>query len=90
MKTKLLKKVRKRYSIIHYPNGVYSYGSFQKGPVTVLRDNIDSYKGLSLPGGEKDIAFNVLYDRLKIWISQDYKRARKRKVKTVEEKLWYI
>jgi hypothetical protein len=89
MKTKLLKKVRKRYSIIHYPNGVYLYGSFQKDPVTVLRDNLDSYKGLSLPG-EKDIAFNVLYDHLKKWISQDYKRARKRKVKTIEEKLWYI
>jgi hypothetical protein len=89
MKTKLLKKVRKRYSITHYPNGVVIYGEFIKGPVTRLEDNYDSYKGLSLQG-EKDIAFNVLYDRLKIWISQDYKRARKRKVKTIEEKLWYI
>lgn len=89
MKTKLLKKVRKRYSITHYPNGVVICGSFQKGPVTRLEDNHRNWRGLSLQG-EKDIAFNVLYGYLKEWISQDYKHSRKRKVKTIEEKLWYI
>jgi hypothetical protein len=89
MKTKLLKKVRKRYSITHYPKGLWRYGEFIKGPVTRLQDKKHSWRGLSMEG-DKQEAFNVLYGYLKHWIVKDYIHSRKRKVKTIEEKLWYI
>lgn len=38
MKTKLLKEVRKRYSITHYPQGLRRQGDTVKGPITILKD----------------------------------------------------
>jgi len=38
MKTKLLKEVRKRYSITHYPQGLRRWGDTVKGPITILKD----------------------------------------------------
>jgi len=35
MKTKLLKEVRKRYSITHYPQGLRRWGDTVKGPITI-------------------------------------------------------
>ena len=42
MKTKLLKKVRKRFSIEYFPNGRYIYGEFEKTPMVCLIDREDS------------------------------------------------
>lgn len=44
MKVKLLRKIRKRYDITHYPNGLYLFGSFEQGPITILNDNQDSWR----------------------------------------------
>ena len=91
MKTKLLKKVRKRYSINHYPKGVYLCGRFLKGPVTILQDNHNQFKFWNIVGGDKQKALDELMDELKKWILTDYKHTRKiKKEKTIVEKLWYI
>lgn len=87
MKTKLLKKIRKRYTITHYPDGVYWKKQFIKGPYTVLWDNDDVYR-YEITCETKDNAYNLLYLKMKRWIELDYgpyKRQRNRKV----EKLWY-
>jgi hypothetical protein len=71
MKTKLLKKVRKRYSINHYPKGVYLCGRFLKGPVTILQDNHNQFKFWNIVGGDKQKALDELMDELKKWILKD-------------------
>jgi hypothetical protein len=38
MNIKLLKKVRKRFTITHYPKGVYIAGEFYEGPIVFLYD----------------------------------------------------
>jgi hypothetical protein len=45
MNIKLLKKVRKRFIITHYPKGVYIAGEFYEGPIVILydKDNPDGY-----------------------------------------------
>ena len=88
MKTKLLKKVRKRYSINHYPKGVYLYGNLEKGPVTILQDNHNQFRGWCVDGSDKQKALDELMDELKKWILTDYKHTRKiKKEKTIVEKL---
>jgi hypothetical protein len=84
MKTKLLKKVRKRYSINHYPR------EFEKGPVTILQDNHNQFRGWCVDGSDKQKALDELMDELKKWILTDYKHTRKiKKEKTIVEKLWH-
>jgi len=88
MKVKLLKKIRKRYSINHYPNGIYIYGKFEKGPVTILKDNEDSWR-TSWSNNPKEIAYDTFYNILLKWIQKDYGTFRKNKKVIIEEKLWY-
>ena len=89
MKTKLLKKVRKRYSINHYPKGMELWGTFTPGPVTVLQDN--NYKmRVRWILGDKQIALDELMKYLERWILEDYKHTRKsKKEKIIVEKLWH-
>lgn len=42
MKTKLLKKIRKRFSIIHAPNGLYRHGDVYDYNLFILVDNNES------------------------------------------------
>jgi len=88
MKVKLLKKIRKRYSIIHYPNGVYLYGDFVKGPVTLLEDRNDSWRW-KMSDKVKQQAYKQLYDILLRWIEQDYGPFKSSKTKITSEQLWY-
>lgn len=43
MKTKLLKKIRKRFEIIHMPNGLISNGDIYEYNLFVLKDSTNSY-----------------------------------------------
>jgi hypothetical protein len=71
MKVKLLKKIRKRYSITHYPNGVFLYGDFEEGPLTLLTDSENKYR-LKTSKNKKSEAYENLYTMLMKWIEKDY------------------
>jgi len=92
MKTKLLKEVRKRYSITHYPQGLRRWGDTVKGPITILKDKkryLD-LEGLSTKIKEK--AYDDLYKILITWIKRDYKHTKKKskqKDTFPYENLWY-
>ena len=88
MKVKLLKKIRKRYSIAYYPKGVYLYGDFVKGPVTLLEDRNDSWRW-KMSDKVKEQAYKQLYDILIRWIEQDYGPSKNKKIKITSEQLWY-
>jgi hypothetical protein len=88
MKVKLLKKIRKRYSIEHYPNGVFLWGDFEKGPLTLLRDNERSYR-LDFCYSEKTKAYRELHKILLRWIEKDYGPFKSKKSKITSETLWY-
>lgn len=88
MKIKLLKKIRKRYDIIHYPNGLYLWGDFQEGAITILSDNQSSYR-YRLSTKDKSQAYEDLYKILLNWIEKDYGQLRSKKSKIKKEKLWY-
>jgi hypothetical protein len=88
MKVKLLKKIRRRYLITHYPNGVYLYGDFVKGPVTLLEDREDSWRW-KMSDRVKEQAYKQLYDILIRWIEQDYGPFKSNKTKITSEQLWY-
>lgn len=88
MKVKLLKKIRKRYSIVYYPNGLYLYEDFFKGPITVLYDNTNEYR-TKISCSHKQQAYGELYTLLIKWIDKDYTKYRKRKKNITSEILWY-
>jgi len=87
MKVKLLKKIRKRFSITHYPDGCYFGDDWMKGPITYLWDeqNSWSYRFSRFP---KEQAYKELYNIMRGWIERDYRTSRKRKNVRVET-LWY-
>jgi hypothetical protein len=86
MKVKLLKKIRKRYSITYYPTGVENNG-WIKGPLCVLSDhnNLFQYRYIF---GEKSISYKHSWDLMREWIRKDYKTEKKRRTYT-SEKLWF-
>ncbi len=86
MKIKLLKKIRKRYSIIYYPNGKYFWSGFFDKPVTVLDDRTDKWRWKASDKPKED-ARKELYEKLVQWIREDYSHLRKNKI--TEEKLWW-
>lgn len=88
MKVKLLRKIRKRYDITHYPNGLYLWGDFQEGAITILSDNQSSYR-YKLSMKDKKVAYDDLYEILLKWIEKDYGKLRSKRSKIVEEKLWW-
>lgn len=88
MKVKLLKKIRKRYSITHYPNGVYLCGNFWEGPLTMLVDS-KNYNSWEYSILEKEVAYKKLYKILLIWIQRDYGIFKSKRHKITSEQLWY-
>ena len=88
MKVKLLKKIRKRYSITHYPNGVFLHGDFYKGPITIIEDSENSYR-YRINDEEKSLAYKELYPILLKWIQKDYGTFKSRRHRITSEKLWY-
>lgn len=87
MKVKLLKKIRKRYSITHYPNGGYFDGDWIGEPWTLLWDNQDSWRW-KIKYGSREEGYEWAYEKLLIWIENDYHTSRKRKNYKIET-LWY-
>ena len=88
MKVKLLKKIRKRYTITHYPNGVYIGDRFWEGPVTCLIDNTNDWR-LQASFLPKKQAYDALYKHMKHWIERDYGVPKGKKRKITSEVLWY-
>lgn len=88
MKIKLLKKVRKRYSITHYPKGVRYFGHLFAEPVTVLTDAENEWRS-KLLHGSKAKTFDSLHKALVEWIRADYMTNKNRHSKLPEEQLWY-
>jgi len=88
MKVKLLKKVRQRYSITHYPNGLYLDTEFYNGPQTLLEDNTNDWK-VKMSSLPKEDAYKVLYTIMRNWIQKDYGPSKGRLKKLTAENLWY-
>lgn len=88
MKVKLLRKIRKRYDITHYPNGLYLWGDFQEGAITILSDNQNSWRYMVSTKDKKE-AYEYFYKMLLVWIERDYGNLRSKRSKIVEEKLWW-
>ena len=91
MKVKLLKKIRKRYSITYYPYGGYIHGDWNDFPFIILEDNNSSFKWRIFKINSiqtKNIQYLNALDRMRGWIREDYKVERKRR-NIVKEKLWF-
>jgi len=88
MKVKLLKKIRKRYSIVYYPNGVYFYDEFFEGPLTVLYDSENEYRTKTSSVAKQE-GYKQLYTLLLKWIEKDYGPSKSKKAKITSETLWY-
>lgn len=104
MKTRLLRKIRKRYSIEYRENSDF-YESVVSGlwNIMFLWDNDDSYRRIPVFIGKKpnssdlffetkEEGFEYLRKRLCQWIAKDYKSAGTRRNKNINkiEKLWYV
>jgi hypothetical protein len=87
MKVKLLKIIRKRYEIFHYPDGAYFGGEWISVPFSVLIDNRDSWR-CRVSHLSKELAYQELTKTLRFWVEKDYKTSRKRKNYRTE-KLWH-
>lgn len=92
MKVKLLKKVRKRYTIIK----ISSYSNTSSSTLIKFCDEIGMpffyFKDLDSPYGYRNSAHIKYSDallRLTNVIHSDYYKNRKRKTKAREEKVWY-
>lgn len=102
MKTKLLRKVRKRFQINYYPNG-YDFGSGYETnvPCVALIDTkfwtwqscpIIHRELLSEEGSIKELAFKNCLHYLEQVIVNTYDKygtRRNKKPRKTEEKLWY-
>ena len=87
MRTKLLKKIRKRYRITYYPKEIYLFNEKWKGPIWLLEDAHNSWRS-HLIGNENQDPENALLDKLQDWIKKDYFYARKRKTQQKVEIIW--
>ena len=88
MKVKLLKKIRKRYSITHYPNGIYLGDRFWEGPLTCLLDNTNEWR-LKTHFSRKEEGYKALYKHMMYWIEKDYGPFKSKSRKVTSEQLWY-
>ena len=88
MKAKLLKKIRKRYTITYYANGVFLYDDFFEGPITVLEDKQSSYRAVA-SCKQKQEAYEDTYAKLLEWIQKDYGTFKNRRKNIISEQLWY-
>lgn len=88
MKVKLLKKIRKRYTITHYANGVFICNNFFTGPITILKDTENLFRDVH-SYEEKYKAYRELRTELLDWIQLDYGIFRSRLKNLTSEQLWY-
>ena len=104
MKTRLLKKIRKRYKIKYYPNHLYWWGNVYYGEFVILHDNNNGYRKcvIEIKSDITDITdsrgFNsekskndakkIFMDTLSKWIKNDYAHIKKNKKQKIEN-IWY-
>ena len=91
MKVKLLKKIRKRYSITYYPDGGFVFGGWESIPFILLEDNNNSFRNIRyslLKNYTKEMVYISAWEEMRKWIRKDYKTERKRRNIKVE-KLWF-
>lgn len=100
MKTKLLKKVRKRYVVTYYPREIKLFDSIYRGQCMVLWDRKEDHRltgveiGIKydnffeLRAATKEEARRILMDKIISWVKRDYPYAYKRKKQNVEL-IWY-
>lgn len=89
MKVRLLKRVRKEYEIIYYPNG-FGYYSDSKIMVLFQNNDVKSYRDVN-DKQTKKMAYDSLWSALKESILKKYKKYGTRRLKKngEVEKLWY-
>ena len=90
MKTKLLKKVRKRFVINHYPKGMPFFGEIWEGEFLRLTDNSNGYfhnscKITSLVTFQEGL--NFLKDVIVKVLRKEYGRTKRKKI--IVNKVWY-
>lgn len=88
MKTKLLRKVRKRYSITYWPNGI-NHGAFTTGSPVIFVEDTNRISRKYFCVIREDISYDKAYEEafelVRSWIREDYPR----KIKKGFIKLWY-
>lgn len=92
MKARLLKRIRKRYEIRYWPNGLFIDREFYSGPLLRLVDHNSLYRDFTYSIGSKltkEDAHKAAYEKLLMWIQQDYGTFKSKRVKITSEKLWY-
>lgn len=105
MKTKLLKKARKRFTIMHYPKGLKLWGKFQSGNIFCLTDSTTSWnnemvqivknKNEHLYIGniftEEKAAINYLKGMIiKILRSEGYGSSKESRALKAVKKVWWV
>ena len=90
MKIKLLKKIRRDYSIVYYPNG-YDYVTHGKVMVLFYEDSLVRYVLLNGNAVTKESAYNTLYQELIDIILKKYQQYGTRRLAKNGsiEQLWY-
>ena len=91
MKTKLLKKVRKRFEIIYYPKGIWIRETFFEGPLVCLWDKDHSLFNYDVIGAEysKQQAINDLKDIIiRKLINEGYGKAKRNRANCNGVKVW--
>lgn len=101
MKTKLLKKVRKRYKITYYPKGTFIFYEYVNKKLMLLSDNKEEHHGVWVEINPDRVNCNdqsvkrtkehakiYLLQCLSSWIRNDYKHTSNKK-KIQIKKVWY-
>ena len=89
MKVELLKKVRKRFAIVYYPNG---FGHYSDKKIMVLFECDDVVQHININDvNTKQFAYDALFTVLKELILKRYKKYGIRRIKKngEVEKLWH-
>lgn len=89
MKVSLLKKVRKKYAIIYYPNG---FGHYSDKKIMILFEDDDVLQHININDVlTKELAYTELFNKLKETILKKYRKYGTRRLDKngKVEKLWH-
>lgn len=104
MKTKLLKKVRRRFTIMHYPKGRRLWNNFFEANLFYLQDNKSSFNSQFVQvveepkqsihigrnfSNEQDAINHLKNKIIKILKSEGYGNSKEQKAKLAAKKVWW-
>lgn len=101
MQTKLLKKIRKRYSVTHYEKGFWCFEEFFPGEYLIVRDENKPYRfeGIQITDSKKkNVGFEVptfeearkkAFTIMLIWLRKDFRPTIKDHKKAEGKKIYY-